>query len=111
MNFAQLDPADGDPIPRRAIDDVLTAGDFVFDDGATQTFRPNGTTTYVESGRPTEGEWYVEEDGRFCSFWPPAYTGCYNLKWLVEHGETAGVRFVEVDTGREFNGRYISKKT
>ena len=111
MNFARLDPVDGDPIPTRAIDDVLTAGDFVFDDGATQTFRPDGTTTYVESGRPTEGEWHVEEDGRFCSFWPPAYTGCYNLKWLVEDGETTGVRFVEVDTGREFTGRYFSKKT
>lgn len=106
-DFVEFDPVDNGPIPQEAIAEVLTAGDFVFEDGATQSFRSDGTTTYVEGGRPTEGEWYVEDGGRFCSFWPPNYTGCYDLTWLVEDGELAGVRFVEVTTGREFTGRYM----
>ena len=40
---------------------AVTAGELLFDDGATQTFDVNGDTSYVEAdGRPTQGKWYVE---------------------------------------------------
>jgi hypothetical protein len=47
---------------------ALTAGELVFPHGATQVFDPDGGTTYVENGRPTRGEWYIDDDGQFGSF-------------------------------------------
>jgi hypothetical protein len=50
----------------------VTAGELLFDDGAKQRFDANGDTSDVEAdGRHTQGRWYVDEDGRVCSFWPP----------------------------------------
>ena len=109
MGAADLGPIDNGPVPAGIVAEVLTAGDFVFDDASTQSFRLDGATTYVEGGRPTEGTWHVDDSGSFCSSWPPSYTGCYDLRWLVERGEVAGVRFVELRTGREFVGRYLDK--
>jgi hypothetical protein len=43
-----------------------------------------GRTTYAERGGDSTGEWYVDDDGRFCSFWPPSYRACYVLGWMVE---------------------------
>ena len=45
-------PATTDRELVRAADmpDALTAANLVFDDGATQTFTPDGRTTYVEHG-------------------------------------------------------------
>jgi hypothetical protein len=48
---------------------------------------------YVENGRPTLGEWYVDAEGQFCSFWPPDYRACYELRWLVEDERITGLRF------------------
>ncbi|WP_434316026.1 hypothetical protein [Leifsonia sp. P73] len=84
----------------------MTADELVYEDGSTQEFRSDGTTTYVEGGRPTAGEWYVDDNGRFCSFWPPSYRGCYELSWVVEAGEFVGVEFRELASGSVFVGRY-----
>jgi hypothetical protein len=98
--------SDGDAVATKHIPMALTAGGLVYDDGATQIFEPAGATTYVEQGRSTEGEWYLDDDGRFCSFWPPSYRACYDLHWIVEDGGIVGLRFVERGGGSGFNGRY-----
>ena len=71
----------------------------MFSDGATQVFEADGGTTYVESGRPDRGEWYVADDGRFGSFWPPNYRASYDLRWTVQDGAIVGLRFTELDPG------------
>ena len=98
--------ADGDPVKTEHIATALTAGRFAYDDGATQTFEPGGATTYVEHQRRSLGEWYVDNEGRFCSFWPPSYRACYDLHWIVENGSVVGLRFTELDRGSVFVGRY-----
>src|SRR4029450_8225421 len=64
--------ADGDPVRTEHIAAALTAGGFVYADGATQTFEPSGGTTYVEHAHRSRGEGAVDSEGRFCSFWPPS---------------------------------------
>jgi len=97
---------DGDAVTTEHIRIALTAGSFVYDEGATQVFEPTGATTYVEQGQQTRGEWYLDDDGRFCSFWPPTYRACYDLQWIVEGGRIAGLRFTELGRGSHFDGRY-----
>jgi hypothetical protein len=84
----------------------LTAGSFAYDDGATQTFEHGGGTTYVEHERRSHGEWYVDSEGRFCSFWPPSYRASYDLHWIVEDGSVVGLKFTDLDRGSVFVGRY-----
>ena len=103
--FAELHVADGDPVESGTIPAAVTAGGFLYPDGSTQTFDQDGSTTYVENGRPTVGEWYVDE-GRFCSYWPPSYRACYDLFWIVENDAVVGLRFAEVNDGSHFDGRY-----
>jgi MOSC domain-containing protein YiiM len=98
-------PADGDPVAPESIPGALTAGPFRFDDGATQVFTADGETSYSEHGRASRGTWYVEGQS-FCSFWPPSYTGCYDLSWLVEAGEITGLRFIDQRDRKQFVGRY-----
>jgi hypothetical protein len=63
---------DGEPVAASLIARAVTAGELLFDDGAKQRFDANGDTSDVEAdGRHTQGRWYVDEDGRVCSFWPP----------------------------------------
>lgn len=97
---------DGDPVPTEHIATALTQRDFAYDDGATQTFEPGGATVYVEHGHQSRGQWYVDHDGRFCSFWPPNYRACYDLHWIVANGDVVGLRFTEVASGSTFSGRY-----
>lgn len=98
---------DGEPVAASLIPRAVTAGELLFDDGATQTFEVGGDTSYIEAdGRPTEGEWYVDDDGRFCSFWPPTYRACYDLRWIVEGDEIVGLSFTELSRGTRFDGRY-----
>lgn len=104
--FNELGAVDGDPVPAEHIAMAVTAGGFVYGDGATQTFEPDGATTYVEHGQRSAGEWYVDGDGRFCSFWPPSYRACYDLRWLVEDGVVVGLTFTELHGGSVFAGRY-----
>lgn len=101
-----IDVADDDLVPAEQIPLALTAGNFVYDDGATQVFDLDGATTYVEHGRETRGQWYVDDQGRFCSFWPPSYQACYDLRWIVEGRDIAGLRFTEVQGGSRLDGRY-----
>jgi hypothetical protein len=98
--------SDGDPVRAEHIAPALTAGRFVYDDGATQIFEPGGRTTYVERDQRSDGEWYVDGEGRFCSFWPPGYRACYDLHWIVEGGSVVGLRFTELARGSVFVGRY-----
>ena len=102
----EIDAADADPVAAEQIPLALTAGNFVYDDGATQVFAADGTTTYVEHGRETRGRWHVDDSGRFCSFWPPSYRACYDLRWIVEGGSIVGLRFIELRGGKHFDGRY-----
>jgi hypothetical protein len=99
-------PADGDPVAKKNLVAALTAGRIVYDDGAEQVFDHDGVTTYVERGHPTYGEWYVDTDGRFASFWPPCDRASYDLRWIVENGAIVGLRFTHSGDGSQFSGRY-----
>ncbi|HJP74750.1 MAG TPA: hypothetical protein VJ914_10805 [Pseudonocardiaceae bacterium] len=105
-SIKDLRVADGDPVAAEHIPAAVTAGTFAYDDGATQVFEPGGATTYVDGGRPSHGEWYVDDDGRFCSFWPPTYRACYDLNWIVRDGVAVGLTFTERGRGSRFAGRY-----
>jgi MOSC domain-containing protein YiiM len=104
--FDDLEVSDGDVVAPALISRALTAGELVFADGATQVFKADGGTTYVEHGRPTRGEWYVDDDGHFGSFWPPSYRASYDLRWMVEDGAIVGLRFTELGRGSRSDGRY-----
>ena len=103
----EIEAEDGALVDPELIPVALTFDTFRFEDGATQVFRSDGTTTYTEHGRPSEGTWYVEEQ-QFCSFWPPSYTGCYEVSWIVEAGRIAGLRFADRASPSRFVGRYSS---
>ena len=103
----EIDAANGELVPPDLIPVALTAGTFRLDDGAMQVFDPDGTTTYTEHGRPSEGTWYIEGPN-FCSFWPPSFTGCYQVSWVVEADRIAGLRFADRVGTAEFVGRYIT---
>jgi len=98
--------SDGDMVAPALIPRALTAGELVFSDDATQVFEADGSTTYVENGRPTRGEWYVDDDDHFGSFWPPSYRASYELHWIVEDGAIVGLRFTDLGGGSRFDGRY-----
>jgi hypothetical protein len=101
-----LAAADGDPVKREHIAIALTAGPFAYEDGAIQTFEVGGRTTYLEHEQRSHGRWYLDSEGRFCSFWPPSYRACYDLHWIVENGSVVGLRFTELGRGSVFVGRY-----
>ena len=108
-DLEDLEVADGEPVAATLIARAVTAGELVFDDGATQTFDANGGTSYVEAdGRATHGNWYVDEAGRFCSFWPPTYRACYDLLWIVEGDDIVGLSFSQLGRGMRFDGRYTT---
>ena len=109
QGLEDVEVVDGDSVAASLIPRAVTAGELLFYDGATQTFDANGGTSYVEAdGRPTEGRWYVDADGRFCSFWPPTYRACYDLRWIVEGDEIVGLSFTERGRGTRFDGRYTT---
>lgn len=105
-SLQELRVADGDPVAAEHIATAVTAGTFSYDDGATQVFEPGGATTYVEGGRESHGQWYLDDDGHFCSYWPPTYRACYDLNWLVHNGSIVGLTFTERGRGSRFTGRY-----
>jgi len=107
QSLEDVNVVDGEPVAASLIPRAVTAGELLFDDGARQTFDVNGDTSYVEpDGRPTQGKWYVDEDGRFCSFWPPAYRACYDLLWIVQGDGIVGLSFT--GQGSRFDGRYAT---
>jgi hypothetical protein len=71
-----------------------------------QGLRTHCATTYVQQRQQTRGEWYLNANGHFCSFWPPSYRACYELRWIVEEGRIAGLRFTQLGDGSCFDGRY-----
>jgi hypothetical protein len=91
-----IEVVDCEPVATSLIPRAVTAGELLFDDGATQTFDVSGD------------KWYVDEDGRFCSFWPPTYRACYDLLWIVEGDEIVGLSFTELGRGTRFDGRYTT---
>jgi len=99
-------PAHDQPIAAEDLTAALTAAQFVFPDGATQTFTADGRTTYVEKGQPSAGEWSVVGDGSFASFWPPTYRATYVVRWIVEDGKPVGVSFTDSRSGASYDGRY-----
>lgn len=105
-NIDSLHPEDGAIVPPDQIPTAVTAGRLAYGDGTTQTFRPDGSTSYFEAGRQTEGTWSVDDNGRFCSFWPPSYQASYDLRWVVEGGAVVGLRFSDLRSGTSFDGRF-----
>jgi hypothetical protein len=105
-DFDDIRAGDRDPVAPELIARALTAGELMYPDGATQVFEPGGATTYVEHGRTTRGEWYVDGDGHFGSFWPPGFRAGYDLRWIVEDGAVTGVQFTDRGVGSVFEGRY-----
>ena len=109
QGLEDVEVVDAEPVAASLIPLAVTAGELLFDDGATQSFEVGGDTSYIEAdGRPTEGKWYADEDGRFCSFWPPTYRACYDLRWIVEGDEIVGLSFTELSRGTRFDGRYTA---
>jgi hypothetical protein len=103
--FDHVKMADGDLVRAEDMPEALTAATLVFADGARQTFAADGTTTYREQGRSTQGNWSVIRDGEFSSFWPPDYHATYTLRWIVEAGTAAGLSFTQAG-GDRFDGHY-----
>ena len=109
QGLEDVEVVDGEAVAASLFPRAVTAGELLFDDRATQKFDVNGDTTYVEpDGSPAHGKWYVEEDGRFCSFWPPTYRACYGLLWIVEGDEIVGLSFTELGRGARLDGRYTT---
>lgn len=98
---------DGDRIDAADIASALTRAPFTYADGATQVFTSDGRTVYTERGKPSLGEWKVDDDGRFQSFWPPSEYTNYDVTWIADsHGEAIGIRFADPERGATFEGRY-----
>lgn len=97
---------DGAAVAAADIPKAVTAGRLVYADGAAQVFAGDGKTTYTERGGDSAGEWYVDDQGWFCSFWPPSYRACYALRWIVEDTRIVGLRFTGLNDGVTFDGRY-----
>ena len=99
--------SDGERIDPADIAAALTRAPLAYDDGATQVFTPDGRTVYTERGGRSSGKWKVDDDGRFQSFWPPAYYATYDVSWIAgPDGEAVGIRFAELDRETTFDGRY-----
>jgi hypothetical protein len=101
-----IEANDGAAIAAADIPKAVTAGRLLYADGASQVFTIDGRTTYTERGGDSAGEWYVDDQGRFCSFWPPSYRACYVLRWMVEDTRIVGLRFTGLRDGVTFEGRY-----
>jgi hypothetical protein len=100
--------SDGDRIDPADIAAALTRAPFTYADGATQVFTPDGRTVYTENGTQSSGEWKVDSDGRFQSFWPPSEYTTYEVSWIAgPDGEVVGIRFADPNRGTTFDGRYM----
>ncbi|TDD29324.1 hypothetical protein E1218_04655 [Kribbella turkmenica] len=93
--------SDGEAVAPALVERVLTVGELVYADGATQVFDTNGGTTYVENGRPTQ--WHTDGDGQFGSFWPPSHRNTYDLRWS-RTASSSGSASPSART--RFDGRY-----
>ena len=105
-SLVELDVRDGEPVATRDLPAAVTAAPLRYTDGSRQWFLASGRTTYVENDHPTEGQWSVDNHGRFTSFWPPPYRATYEVTWLVAGGRVTGLRFVDTRTGDRFDGHF-----
>src|SRR5262249_14717967 len=97
-NGDRIDPAD--------IPNALTRAPFTYTDCATQVFTSDARTVYTQNGEPSSGEWKVDEDGRFQSFWPPSEYTNYDTTWIAgPNGEAIGIKFTDPIKGVTFDGR------
>ena len=103
--LSDISADDGDSVLARDMTAALTAAELVYEDGSTHTFTPDGSTVFVEGGRPRQGEWASVSDGKFSSFWPPTYRATYDIRWIVDNGSPVGLTFAS-DNGERFSGRY-----
>ena len=71
---------------------------FAYDDGSQQSFVASGFSTYFAGGHLTQGQWSVDENGRFTSFWLPSYRATYDVSQVANNGHVTGLRFVDVRT-------------
>jgi hypothetical protein len=68
----------GDKLDGAAIGAALTGKALTFDDGSSQSFKPDGDTIYTK-GKASIGHWQVRGD-RYCSVWPPSdHWACYDV--------------------------------
>jgi hypothetical protein len=99
--FAQ----DWKPLNAEGIVAALSERALVYEDGARQTFRESGRTTYSVGAGDSQGSWRVEGD-QYCSNWPPATTwSCYAFEWDAESGR---LRFVSA-SGDVTVGTYVKE--
>ncbi|HET6739867.1 MAG TPA: hypothetical protein VFH76_13060 [Kribbella sp.] len=103
-SLGDMHVADGEVVAAKDIVRAVTAGVLLYDDGARQVFDPSGSTTYTDRGGDSVGSWSA--DGGFCSFWPPSYRACYDLRWIVANNSVVGLTFVDATRGTQFAGRY-----
>lgn len=102
--------SDGGRITAAEVAEAMTRSPFTYADGATQVFTADGRTTFSENGRQSPGEWGVDDQGRFWSFWPPSYRATYDVTWITgADGDAVGIRFTEVDRGETFEGRFTPR--
>ena len=89
------------------IAEALTRAPLTYAYGATQVFTRDGRTTYTENGSATFGEWGVDAQGQFWSFWPPTYRATYDVFWITDADcDVVGVRFTDLSSGATSEGRY-----
>jgi hypothetical protein len=105
-SLAGLDVHDGEPVSADDLPRAVIAAPLGYTDESRQSFLASGLTRYVDGGHATEGQWSVDDHGRFTSFWPPSYRATYEVTWLVTDGQVAGLRFVDVRTGDRFDGHF-----
>ena len=102
----------GERIYANDIAEAMTKAPLTYADGATQVFTTDARTVYTENGVATSGEWGVDAQGQFWSFWPPSYRAAYDVFWITDAADgIVGIRFTELSHGSTFEGRYISKPT
>jgi hypothetical protein len=105
-SLAGFNVQDGEPVSAVDLPVAVTAAPLRYTDGSWQSFLASGVTTFFEGGHPTEGQWSVDDDGRFTSFWPPSYRATYEVTWLVSGGQVTGLQFADVRTGDRFHGHF-----
>lgn len=104
--FERTGVSGGDVVSTADILSAVTAAPLRYTNGATQTFREDGATEYIEFGVPASGTWKVDSNGRFSSFWPPAYTASYDLRWIVKNDLISGLVFIDAVTGLRSEGMF-----
>jgi len=82
---------------------ALTARSIVFDNGALQEFRADGTTSYDSGSGPVEGRWRVSDD-EYCSVWLAA--GEWTCFDVERSASGLDLRFTSTGGGISV-GRYV----